>query len=341
MSTGRKGAVLGAALVALLATTSDLLAQKKSARPQARPGTTTTTYRYAYQHGYRGGYDDGFTRGRGDFIDSQSRDFTRSDAYQRAERGYEERMGALTEYQDGYRIGFEVGYNDGYLGRTSSPALPANLSKMITPAPPAATVAAAEPPSGRPSGAPTTSGSRRGPVNIPDGVQMKIRLTSPIDTKVNKQGDQFTAVVLDPSEYAEAMITGHIAKLSRSGKATGKTELALSFDTIQLRDGRTGKMAAQVERVYESKSVKTVDEEGNVESSSQTKDTAVRGAGVGALGAIIGGIAGGGKGAAIGAIVGAAAGAGSVFVLQGGKDVTLDPGAEMLIRTAAPARASN
>src|SRR5262249_48206662 len=125
--------------------------------------------------------------------------------------------------------------------------------------------------------------------------------------------------------------------LNLSGKASGKTEMALAFDTIQLRDGRSGRFAAQVVRVYQSETVKTVDEEGNVESSSRTKDTATRGVGGAALGAIIGGIAGGGKGAAIGAAVGGGLGAGSVFV-QGGKELILDPGTEILVRSAAPAR---
>lgn len=166
---------------------------------------------------------------------------------------------------------------------------------------------------------------------------MKIRLSSQISTKTNREGDRFTAVVLDPSDYADAVVEGHIAKLNRSGKATGKTELALAFDSITLRDGRGGRFAAQVEKVYQSETVKTVDEEGNVETSSRTKDTATRSVGGAALGAIIGGIAGGGKGAAIGAAIGAGVGAGSVFI-QGGKELVLDPGTEILIRTAAPAR---
>jgi outer membrane lipoprotein SlyB len=104
-----------------------------------------------------------------------------------------------------------------------------------------------------------------------------------------------------------------------------------------MRDGRASRFAGQVERVYQSETVKTVDEEGNVETDSRTKDTATRGVAGGALGAIIGGIAGGGKGAAIGAILGAGVGAGSVFV-QGGKELVLEPGTEILIRSAAPAR---
>src|SRR5262245_53986463 len=166
---------------------------------------------------------------------------------------------------------------------------------------------------------------------------MKLRLTTQINTKTNREGDRFTAVVLDPSNYADAIVEGHIAKLNKSGKATGKTELSFAFDSIRTRDGRTGLIAGQVEKVYETETVKTVDEEGNVQTGSRTKDTAIRTGGGAVLGAILGGIAGGGKGAAIGAILGGAAG-GATVLLQDGKDLILEPGTEILIRSAAPAR---
>jgi outer membrane lipoprotein SlyB len=169
---------------------------------------------------------------------------------------------------------------------------------------------------------------------------MKIRLNSRISTKDNREGDQFTATVLDPSTYADAEVLGHIAKLKRSGSATGKTELSLAFDEIRFSDGRTMALDAQVEKVYESEKVSTVDDEGNVESSNRTKDTTIRTGGGAALGAIIGAIAGGGKGAAIGAVIGAGVGAGSVYI-EGGKVLTLEPGTEMLIRTAASERSSS
>jgi outer membrane lipoprotein SlyB len=367
-SFGYKGLALSVISVTL-ALTPSLLAQKKTTSHSRT--ASSTTLRYPYQHGYHTGYDDGFIKGRSDFHDGSPRDFAGSDAYQRADRSYRESMGSIGEYQEGYRIGFELGYNDGYYGRPKSPAVPVHLAKVVAP-PPAPVASATIPQSGPQSGpqsAPQsepvqqppatasqdtpqppqvdqrdsgsrgrmtvpTSGSRR-PMVVPDGLAMKVRLTSPISTRTNQQGDRFTAVVLDPSDYAEAELSGHIGKLTRSGKATGKTEMALVFDTIRLRDGRTGRFSAQVERVYQSESVKTVDAEGNIETSDQTRDTAIRGAGAGALGAIIGGIAGGGKGAAIGGIVGATIGAGSVL-LQNGKDLILDPGTEMLIRSTGP-----
>ncbi len=352
-SLARRIATLGAVAIVLM-TAVNAMAQTTRPRPTVVTNDPAS-YRYAHQHGYRGGYEDGFVKGKSDVNEGQARDIEGSDAYNRADRTYKESQGTLAEYQEGYRIGFEIGYNDGYFGRPYSLSLPANLGKVVIATVNASTISS---PSSRPRTAEdnrtvadsrpveqddrprdrsvSSSSSRRSQIIVPDGIQMKVRLNDQISTKINKEGDKFTAVVLDPSEYADAVIEGHVAKLNKSGKASGKTELALVFDVIHLRNGREGRFAAQVEKIYQSEKVKTVDDEGNVESSSRTKDTAVRTGGGAVLGAIIGGVAGGGKGAAIGAAIGAGVGAGSVFV-EGGKELTLEPGTEMLIRTAAPA----
>jgi outer membrane lipoprotein SlyB len=352
----RRAAAFAAMGVVLLGTGVSALAQtSRTTRPKVVTNDPAT-YRYAHQHGYRAGYEDGFTKGKSDYNENQAREFENSEAFGRADRGYEARMGTLAEFQEAYRVGFELGYNDGYYGRPFTVSIPSNLGRLVI-----ATVNAnnAPPPVAAPGQAPVAATTRprstdasparaaedrqedrrssRAQVTVPDGVQMKIRLTSQISTKTNKEGDKFTAIVLDPSDYADAVVEGHIAKLNRSGRATGKTEMSLVFDSIRTRDGRSGRFTAQVDKVYESETVKTVDEEGNVQTGSRTKDTATRTAGGAALGAIIGGIAGGGKGAAIGAAIGAGVGVGSVFV-QDGKDLILDPGTEMLIRSASPAR---
>jgi hypothetical protein len=336
-------AAFGFALnVALLGTYVVATAQPTQTRPKIVTNDPAT-YRYAYQHGYRAGYEDGFTKGKSDFNEGQPREFASSDAYNRADRGYEARMGTKAEFEESYRTGFELGYNDGFFGRPFTVSLPSNLRTVViaavnanAPPPPDPPVNQGPPPGQRDNNPDRDDKFSRRPI-VPDGIQMKIRLNTEISTKTNREGDKFTAVVLDPSDFAEAIVEGHIAALNKSGKATGKTELSLAFDTIRLRDGRGSRFAGQVEKVYQSESVKTVDEEGNVESGSRGKDTATRGVAGGALGAIIGGIAGGGKGAVIGGILGAGVGAGSVLV-QDGKNLILEPGTEMLIRTAAPAR---
>ncbi|MGH9754746.1 MAG: hypothetical protein ACREA2_18365 [Blastocatellia bacterium] len=326
--------------VALLGTFISVVAQTTQPRPKIVTNDHAT-YRYAYQHGYHNGYEDGFTKGKSDFNENQPRDFESSDAFNRANRGYRPYMGTKVEFEESYRSGFELGYNDGFFGRPFTVSLPSNLRRVVIAAvnsssPPEPAAPAPVSPAPRDADPDRNDRLSRRPI-VPDGVEMKIRLSTEISTKTNREGDKFTAVVLDPSDYAEAVIEGHIAALNKSGRATGKTEMSLAFDSIQLRNGRGSRFAAQVEKVYQSETVKTVDEEGNVETGSRTKDTATRSIGGGALGAIIGGIAGGGKGAAIGAIIGAGVGAGSVYV-QGEKDLILEPGTEILIRSAAPAR---
>jgi hypothetical protein len=321
------------------------IAAQAPAQTRAKRTTTRATTakapapRYAYEFGYRSGYDDGMVQGRADFNNRRERDHGRHEAYSRADRGYEVRMGAAGEYQGGYRIGYEVGYSDGYYGRTASTAWPGNLKVLAAAAAPEETVAA--PVAARDRTVDRQTVDQRiepqalPPLVIRNDMQVKIRLNNRISTKESREGDTFTATVLDPSELADAEVTGHVGKINRSGSATGKTEISMVFDSIRMRDGRTAKFNAQIERVYESETVRTVDEEGNVQTGSRTKDTVTRTGGGAALGAIIGAIAGGGKGAAIGAIIGAGVGVGSVYV-EGNKNLVLEPGTEILVRTAGP-----
>jgi hypothetical protein len=174
--------------------------------------------------------------------------------------------------------------------------------------------------------------AKQRPPSIPVGTEMRIRLENEIDTKSSQDGDRFTAIVLSPEKYTDSTIEGHVAKINQSGKIKGQTQLSLAFDRIQLPSGKSVPIAGQLVRVYDSKSAKEIDEEGNIKSGSQGKETAKRTGGGAALGAIIGGIAGGGKGAAIGAAVGGGAGAGSTMI-TGSKKVKLPAGTEILIRT--------
>lgn len=307
-----------------LSFTGEAQAQRKS-----RSGTlrrTAKTPLSAYERGYAAGYSDGYNSGKDDYNTHLGRDYQRRDQYHQASRGYQEGFGDLTEFQDGYRTGYEIAYMDGYYGRPVNAKITPNvLALRSTTTAPATQQTATSDRRTR-----TVAGSL-----IPDKTEIKLRLTETINTKVNREGDRFKAAIVTPTVYEGAIVEGHIAKLNRSGRVTGRTELALDFDTITMPDGRSGPFRAQIERIYESENIKSVDEEGNVETSNKTRDTQIRTAGGAALGAIIGAIAGGGKGAAIGAIVGAGAGAGSVYV-QGNKDIILEAGTEMSVRTTVP-----
>ena len=178
----------------------------------------------------------------------------------------------------------------------------------------------------------TNRGAARGATVVPLGTNLRVRLNDDLSSKDSRVGDRFTATVVNPSRYEEAKVHGHISAIRKSGTVQGRTTMNLAFDSIDLREGRSGPMRGQVVRVYgaDSESSK-VDEEGRVQSGSRGKQAIKRG-GIGAVaGAIIGGIAGGGKGAAIGLIVGGAAGAGSLAV-QGSKELRLERGTELLVR---------
>jgi hypothetical protein len=195
----------------------------------------------------------------------------------------------------------------------------------------------------------TTAGySQTGPtgVNSPangdyavsDGQVLTARLETDLTTRTVQTGDRFTMTVTSPAQFQGAVIEGHVASSSRSGRITGRSDMALNFDTIRY-NGRTYQFAGFIESVrgMNGETVQ-VDNEGSVrDGDSRGTQTAQRAAIGTAVGAIIGAIAGGGKGAAIGAVIGAGAGAGSIYV-QGREDLELLSGSEITIRASAPNR---
>ena len=333
----------GASVAATQKRTSRAPVKKAPAQPQT-----------VYGQGYQKGYGDGFAQGHADWTRGVPQDFRRSDAYQRREQSFAPQFATSEEYRQGYDLGFELGYLDSYYGRARNNAVPGNAA-VLAKAAALADARAREQQQANDSTRDRRDDSRdqrdasrddrprgdqgrqrdidRGPVNVPGDLDMKLRLTSKIDTKTARVGDNFNAVVVDPSAFEGATVVGHISKLNRSGRISGKTELSLEFDSITLADGRQAPFTADLQRIYESEHVKKVDEEGNVETSSRTKDSQVRGGVGAAAGAILGGIAGGGKGAVLGAIIGGAAGVGTVAI-EGNKDLILDSGTEMLVKTA-------
>ena len=163
---------------------------------------------------------------------------------------------------------------------------------------------------------------------VPVATNLKIRLNDTLSSKESRAGDKFAATVIDPVRFNEATVHGHIRSIVKSGRVQGRTTMNLAFDSITLPDERHGVLHGYVTKVYGSGN--RADEEGGVQSESRGKQTLKR-SGIGATaGAIIGGIAGGGKGAAIGLILGGAGGAGSI-AMQGGKELKLESGTEMLV----------
>ena len=180
--------------------------------------------------------------------------------------------------------------------------------------------------------------SAAGEFIVPDGQMLTARLDTDLSTRTARTGDRFTMTVTSPAQFQGAVIEGHVASASRSGRVTGRSDMSLNFDTISYQN-RTYQFAGFIDTVRsQGGQTVQVDNEGTVrDDDSRGTQTAQRAAIGTAVGAIIGAIAGGGKGAAIGAIVGAGAGAGSVYV-QGQQDLDLLSGSEVSIRASAPNR---
>jgi hypothetical protein len=163
---------------------------------------------------------------------------------------------------------------------------------------------------------------------------LKLELLSPISTETNQRGDSFNCRVLEPQALADSLVTGHIANLKRSKKVKGKSEMDLAFDTITLKDGRTGSFNATVEAVYDVVGAGDggkADNEGTVRGKSTVKRDVKRAAGGALAGALIGGILGGAKGVAIGAAIGAGVGASTTLVTKG-PDLEFKQGTQFEVR---------
>jgi hypothetical protein len=169
-----------------------------------------------------------------------------------------------------------------------------------------------------------------------EGRVLIARLDNALNFRTARDGQRVTFTVDDTanSPFDGAVIEGFV--LGTPTSSGGRTGLALDFDQIRLRNGRTSAFGGTIDRVLRPDGREVAfNADTAVESNDRTEEAIRRGAIGAAVGAIIGAVAGGGKGAAIGAAIGAGGGAGTVFV---GQDEPLDlpRGTEFTIRASAP-----
>jgi hypothetical protein len=310
----------------------------------------------ALERGYRTGYSDGYQAGYRDFAERAAREYRNKDEYQKADRAYATSYGTLEDYRDGYQQGFEAGYDTGYDRRVFDSTIPANLSRRGTvDVQTGVTTDSSSSSSGNNSGnnsgiysgssSSSNSSSSSGPVSpanvsfIPADTVLRVELLTNLSTDATQRGDRFEARVVEPVDYQGAMIEGHVTRVKRAGKLKGNAELQLTFDKIS-SNNRWTEFRAQVIEVVDngtSDGVGEVDEEGGVKGKDKTKDDVAKIGSSAGVGAIIGAIFGGGKGAAIGAVLGGAVGTGGVLTSRG-KDVRLDHGQHLRIRTSSETR---
>jgi len=339
--------ILVAALVFALAV---LLALPVTATVQNFSGENRSTQQSvgALERGYRTGYSDGYQAGFSDSAQRAARDYRNKDEYKRADRAYATSYGALEDYRDGYQQGFESGYGSGYERRGFDSTIPANLSRRGTDDSQSSAGVSVSTNNGsgsnnNNSGSSSSSGGSINTANvnsIPSNTVMRVELQTNLSTDVTQRGDRFQARVIEPADYQDAMIEGHVSRVKRPGRIKGNSELQLTFDRISL-NGRWTEFKAQVIEVVDTGNgdggTGDVDKEGGVKGKDRTKDDVAKVGASAGVGAIIGAIFGGGKGAAIGAAIGAGIGTGGVLT-SNGHDIRLEHGQQLKIRTSNETR---
>ncbi len=177
---------------------------------------------------------------------------------------------------------------------------------------------------------------------IPAGTTLHCRLTQTISTKLNFQGDAFTATVTEPYMVngheiipVGSTITGRIADLIRPGRIKGVGEMRLTAEQITFPDGRSTQVNAVLLTTYGADGVKVDSEEGLVRGpNSRVRDLKEIGLGMGG-GGFVGTLLGGFHGAVIGgAIVGGAALADTLR--KRGTDLTLPTGTQLNYQLTRP-----
>ena len=329
-------------LLVLLALT--LTAGARLATPAGAQNQST-----ALERGYRTGYSDGYNAGTRDTVDNAARDHRNKEDYRNANRSYNEAWGTIEDYRDGYQQGFEAGYAAGYDRTEFNSNIPTGFKTRGVADTGPASVPASSPASSDDNSTntnatdnvqqPTTPAPVNNPLYIARETILLVELESALATDVSQRGDRFQARVIDPRDFSGAIVEGRIIQVKRPGKVKGAAELQLSFEKIQMPDGRITGFNAHVIEVIDNgrDDVGTVDSEGGIKGKDSTKDDIAKVGASAGIGAVIGAIFGGGKGAAIGAAIGGATGTGSV-VTRRGKDLRLDRGQQLRIRAATESR---
>jgi hypothetical protein len=176
---------------------------------------------------------------------------------------------------------------------------------------------------------------------LPEKTQITIQLNKKLSTKVNSEGDTFTAVVTTAIFLGDRIVipkgsevTGSISRILRPGRFKGRAVMNVLFQSIKIPGhGQLPIMASLVG--VDSEGIGGVRSEGTVEGEGSEGSDIGKVLVPGLAGTGIGTLAGGGKGAAIGTGVGVAIGLASVFATRG-KDIEIPRGSTLNISLDQP-----
>jgi hypothetical protein len=177
---------------------------------------------------------------------------------------------------------------------------------------------------------------------IPDGTRIQARLETSLSSKTNRQGDRFTAKVIESivvagKEVVPAGTTleGRVAEVKSAGRVKGRSEMNLSYERLIFPNGVSETIVASQAELDETQKEQVDTKEGTVKGESSRKGDTAEVAGGAAVGAGIGAIAGGAKGTAIGAGVGGLIGLAD-SMRRKGKEVEIPAGTRFIIRLDRP-----
>ncbi len=173
-----------------------------------------------------------------------------------------------------------------------------------------------------------------GELTLPEGTRISLQLNDHLSTKLNNEGDSFTALVTVPVYLGDrlvipkgSVVSGSISRIVRPGRFKGKAVMNLLFQTIRVPGKGQLPIVASLARVDQEGNA-GVKSEGTVEGEGSAGSDVAKVLKPTLAGAGIGGLAGGGRGAAIGVGVGAAVGLATVFATRG-KDLEVRRGSTM------------
>ncbi len=177
---------------------------------------------------------------------------------------------------------------------------------------------------------------------IPDGTRILARLETTLSSRTNRQGDRFTAKVVEAIMVsgkevipAGTTLEGRVAEVKTAGRVKGRSEMNLSYERLIFPNGVSETIVASQADLDENEKEEVDRKEGTIKGESSRKRDAAEIGGGAAAGAGIGAIAGGAKGSAIGAGVGSLIGLAD-SMRRKGKEVELPAGTRFVIRLDRP-----
>jgi hypothetical protein len=172
---------------------------------------------------------------------------------------------------------------------------------------------------------------------IPQGSHLLLRMENSLSTRTAREGDYVylrsaSPIAVDGQIVVPvgSYVQGVVAETKRSGRVSGRAELAIRLETLTLTQGKVVKFAPHLSSVDASDSgQKVTGKENLVEQASSHGQDAARIAILAGSGASIGGIAARSwTGAGIGAAAGSAVGLATVLLTRG-REVELRQGATL------------